>query len=277
MQGLPIERFHDADRSGKETSRRPDYLRLVERIETAAPGEIGAVSFYDPDRLHRNDIEFFHFMADMAERGILVFDAHGLISNADKLSWKMKAIFAQEEREKIARKVRDNLAFLKRHGTLRGVVPQGYRRVEGGDVVEDPEAAPVIRRIFELYATGKYSFQGLADHLNRQGVKPKRGPKKENDTRPQAVIFTGDVVKDILKNRAYLGLVRVSRAGRVDRGQAPGAGRSGDLGDLRTHPGAQPPPQRNQVDAPQLPAHSHPSLPAVRWSDARRGVGQGQA
>src|SRR5258708_39179060 len=193
VQGLPAEKFHDADRSGKETSRRPDYQRLIARIEHAAPGEIGAVSFYDQDRLHRNDIEFFHFMADMAERGILVFDAHGLISNADKLSWKMKAIFAQEEREKIARKVRDNLAFLKRHGNLLGVIPQGYQRVDG-EVVEDPEAAPVIRLIFTLYATGQYSFQALADHLNRQGIKPTPGPKKENHSRPQAVTFTGDVI-----------------------------------------------------------------------------------
>jgi hypothetical protein len=78
-------------------------------------------------------------------------------------------------------------------------------------VVEDPEAAPVVRLIFQLYATGKCGFQGLADHLNRQGIKPKRGPKKENQTRPQAIIFTGDVVQDIRKNRAYVGLVRVSR------------------------------------------------------------------
>ena len=210
-EGLPVEQYQDADRSGKETSRRPDYQRLMARIRNAAPGEIGAVSFYDQDRLHRNDIEFFHFMADMAERGILVFDAHGLKSNADKLSWKMKAIFAQEEREKIARKVRDNLAFLKRHGVLLGVIPQGYMRLANGDVVEDPEAAPVIRMIFTLYATGRYSFEGLASHLNRQGIKPKRGPKKENHSRPQAVIFTGDVVKDILKSRVYLGLVRITR------------------------------------------------------------------
>ena len=43
VQGLPAEKFHDADRSGKETSRRPDYQRLIARIEHAAPGEIGAV------------------------------------------------------------------------------------------------------------------------------------------------------------------------------------------------------------------------------------------
>jgi site-specific DNA recombinase len=210
FQGLPIERYYDADRTGGETSRRSDYQRLRQRIRDAAPGEIGAVAFYYDHRFNRNDIEHFQFMADMEERRILVFDKEGLVFNADKVSWKVKAIIAQAERERIARTVRDNLAYLKRHGHMLGVIPQGYMRVDGS-VVEDPEAAPVVRQIFALYATGKFSFEGVADHLNRQGIKPKRGPKKDNHRRPQAVIFTGDVVKDIIKNRAYLGQVRVGR------------------------------------------------------------------
>ncbi len=51
----------------------------------------------------------------------------------------------REERVKVARRVRDNLRYLKRTGHLLGVVPQGYRRVDGA-IVEDPEVAPVIRR-----------------------------------------------------------------------------------------------------------------------------------
>src|SRR5256885_245639 len=196
LRGLPVEHFEDADRSGKETSKRPGFLRLMERLKTAAPGEIGAVAFYDQDRFHRDDIAFFLFMADMEERGILVFDGTGLISNVDKLSWKIKAIVAQEEREKIARRVRDNLRFLKRDGHLLGVVPQGYVRVDG-EIVEDPEAGPIIRAIFELYATGKYSFRTLAVHLNNSGMRPVRGPNKAKHNRPAAVIFTGDVLKDI--------------------------------------------------------------------------------
>ena len=68
---------------------------------TGRPGRCGCL--YDADRLHRNDLEFFRFMAEMTERQILVFDGNGLISNVDRLSWKIKAIVAQEEREKVAR------------------------------------------------------------------------------------------------------------------------------------------------------------------------------
>jgi DNA invertase Pin-like site-specific DNA recombinase len=177
LEGLPVEHFEDADRSGKETSKLPDYLRLMARIGTAEPGEIGAVAFYDQDRFRRNDVEFFHFMAHMEELRILVFDGAGLISNVDKLSWKIKAIAAQEEREKVARRVRDNLRFLKRDGRLLGVVPQGYMRIDG-EIVEDSEVGPIIREVFQLYATGKYNLRTLAELLNGRRMRPKRGPGK---------------------------------------------------------------------------------------------------
>ncbi len=208
LVGLAFEHFEDADRSGKETSKRPGYLGLMERVRSAPAGQIGAVAFYDADRLHRNDLEFFRFMAEMTERRILVLDGNGLISNVDRLSWKIKAIVAQEEREKVSRRVRDNLRYLRRNGQLLGTIPQGYRRVDGR-IVDDPESAPAIKRIFELYATGRFSLRSLAEHLNRSGIRPSRGEGKANHNRVKAVIFTGDVLKDLIGNPSYAGKVMV--------------------------------------------------------------------
>ncbi len=206
--GLAFEHFEDADRSGKETSKRLGYLALMERVRTAPAGQIGGVAFYDADRLHRNDLEFFRFMAEMTERRILVLDGNGLISNVDRLSWKIKAIVAQEEREKVSRRVRDNLRYLRRNGQLLGTIPQGYRRVDGR-IVDDPESAPAIKKIFELYATGRFSLRSLAEHLNRSGIRPSRGDGKANHNRVKAVIFTGDVLKDLIGNSSYAGKVMV--------------------------------------------------------------------
>ena len=109
FQGLTIEHFEDADRSGKETSRRPGYLALMERLRLAAPGEIAAVGFYDQDRLHRNALEFYAFMNECEQRRIPVFDASGPIRNDDELAWGIKAVVASAERRKIAKRVKDNL------------------------------------------------------------------------------------------------------------------------------------------------------------------------
>jgi len=130
---------------------------------------------------------------------ILVFDTNGLIL-------KIKAIVAQEEREKVSSRVRDNLRYLQRNGQLLGTIPQGYRRVDGR-VVEDPDAAPAIKEIFRLYATGRFSLRSLAEHLNRSGIKPYRGADKANHNRSKAIIFIGDVLKDLIGNPSYAGKV----------------------------------------------------------------------
>ena len=246
---------------------------MLERIKDAAAGEIAAVASYDIDRLHRNDLEFFRFMAEMAEHRILVFDSSGLVSAVDQLPWKVKAIVAQEERVKVARRVRDNLRYLKRTGHLLGVIPQGYRRVDGA-VIEDPEVAPVIRQTCELYGTGRFSLQTLADHLNSLGIRPKRGPGKTKHNRPAAVIFTGDVLKDLFDNPSDIGKLRVD--GQLIEAKHPA------LIDEATWNRCLEVRRRNRrntsnnVDAAQLPADAGAALRALRQHYARRDLQQQQ-
>ncbi len=91
---------------------------------------------------------------------------------------------------------------------MLGTIPQGYCRVEG-QIVEDPLAAPAIKEIFGLYASGRFSLRSLAEHLNRNGIRPFRGDDKANHNRPKAIIFTGDVLKDIVGNPSYVGKILV--------------------------------------------------------------------
>jgi DNA invertase Pin-like site-specific DNA recombinase len=73
LVGCAIEVFSDPDRSGKETSKRPGYLAMMDRLRDAAEGSIGAIFCYDQDRLHRNVVEFYRFMEEAEDRGVLVF------------------------------------------------------------------------------------------------------------------------------------------------------------------------------------------------------------
>ncbi len=86
--------------------------------------------------------------------------------------------------------------------------PTGYRRVDGR-IVEDPAAAPAIKEIFGLYASGRFSFRSLAEHLNRNGIRPARGDDKAKHNRPKAIIFTGDVLKDVVGNPSYAGKILI--------------------------------------------------------------------
>jgi len=66
-----------------------------------------------------------------------------------------------------------------------------------------------IKQIFNLYATGRFSFRSLAEPLNRNGIRPFRGDDKANHNRSKAIIFTGDVLKDLIGNPSYAGKVVV--------------------------------------------------------------------
>ena len=54
-----------------------------------------------------------------------------------------------------------------------------------------------------------FSLRTLADHLNRNGIRPARCDDKANHNRPKAIIFTGDVLKDLIGNPSYAGKVLV--------------------------------------------------------------------
>ena len=78
--------------------------------------------------------------------------------------------------------------------------PFGYSREPGG--VDEPDLAQVgtVRRLFELYGTGRYTFQAVADALNDEG-RPA-GVRSVNGR------WTWRAVEYALSNRFYVGEVR---------------------------------------------------------------------
>ncbi|MHB1809147.1 MAG: recombinase family protein [Solirubrobacteraceae bacterium] len=87
----------------------------------------------------------------------------------------------------------------RRHarGHLVGQLPWGYvRDPESKIAVPDPERAPLVREMFERYATGEESDRTIAAWLNAKGARSAKD-------RP----FGKDTVRDMLVNAAYAGYV----------------------------------------------------------------------
>ncbi|MBI2859463.1 MAG: recombinase family protein, partial [Chloroflexi bacterium] len=60
----------------------------------------------------------------------------------------------------------------------------------------DPKSMPVLLELLRCYATGRYSYQTLAGHLNARGCRTRNG-------RP----FTIGSIAEVLENRFYDGKV----------------------------------------------------------------------
>jgi site-specific DNA recombinase len=231
MAGLEAIAFEDLDISGKDTAHRPQYLAMMQRLEA---GDVRYVVAYDQSRVTRDLGDLQHFRRSLAEHGAQFIEAStGRVTDPhdedQELSSNVLGSVDQHYRRKVQRRVRDALASKVAHGELVGPVPAGYvrRRELTPDgtkvarlVVElDPEKAPIIALAFHDYATGAYSLKSLARSMNDRGVSMPRSPRLHNN-RPAAEVWTADVLKDILNNSRYVGLIP-RRDGTVHKAAYP--------------------------------------------------------
>lgn len=110
----------------------------------------------------------------------------------------------------ISKKVRSNLLAMKKEGKFCGSVPPyGYKRdsFDKYKLVPDPNTAPIVKKIFELYISG-YSTSDIALKLtNKKIPTPIMLKNKEsvNNRLEHPEIWKRSTVNNILKNAMYLG------------------------------------------------------------------------
>jgi site-specific DNA recombinase len=205
LKDLTVEVFEDLDYSGKNT-KRPGFAKMLERAQR---GDVTLIACYSVSRLSRSVADLYAILQQLQELDIGFVSATEAIETATpmgKAFLGILAVLAQLEREQISQRVADALAYKRSQGKLLGTLPAGFRRGSDDAITIDPKAASTIRLIFEQYASGGFSFRSLAAWLNGRGIKPiaTRG----GNGRPPAPLWSGDVLKEILKRPAYAGLVR---------------------------------------------------------------------
>jgi DNA invertase Pin-like site-specific DNA recombinase len=82
------------------------------------------------------------------------------------------AAFSQYYSDNLSAEVKKRLKERALQGLWNGPVPLGYSP-EDGKLVAVPEEAGVIKRIFEMYASGTHTDQSIATWLNQTEVRPK--------------------------------------------------------------------------------------------------------
>ncbi len=119
--------------------------------------------------------------------------------SSEKFMHGIKVLMAKNYIDNLSEEVRKGLHQKAREGMWPSFAPLGYTNVEGPDgkkmIVPDPELAPMIARMFERYATGKYSLKEIATLARADGlVYRKSGNPVPNST-----------IHKILRKRTYSG------------------------------------------------------------------------
>ncbi|WP_063977159.1 recombinase family protein, partial [Sphingobium yanoikuyae] len=212
QKGWILHSFHGDHGITGATMQRPGLQQLLRIVKN---GEVDVVIIEDVDRLGR-DQEHLQYMAKL----LRAFDVrlHAVaIGPVEDLVLAVKGIIAEEQRRRIAYTTRRGLVGKARRAGATGGKTLGYVRAvlglsEDGYEVDRyivvEEEAALVRRIFELYATG-HSLKTICRMLDAEGIPTPsahwRRRNKVGKWNPSSLSGNIERGEGILNNRAYVG------------------------------------------------------------------------
>lgn len=199
------------DESGISGFKDREGIRKIE--EHIKNGRISAIVALSSDRLFRNAAAHMEMMRLAVEKEVKVLYVYGQSPDGSATSVmadSVGAVINQFYRDQVSEKVKASLYAKVNAGYFPALPPVGYMNVhkpEAADrfaqrVIEPhPVMAPLIKELFQLYATGLYSVFDLTDLMNGRGMRSYKG-----------FPLSASRVFDLLKNRVYIGEVRWGKA-----------------------------------------------------------------
>lgn len=195
---------------------RPDFLRLMQDVRS---GRINCIIVKDISRLGRHFLQTSEFVErifpDMGVRLICIndnYDSSDADADTNSLMLPLKMVMNDYYVKDIAKKIRSGINAKIEDGRYipsASSIPYGYIRNQEAVTYDiDQEAAPVVRRIFEIRASGM-SLNGIAAVLNREGISSPgklrylRGISK--DKRFENSCWIRGTIRKILSDQVYLG------------------------------------------------------------------------
>ena len=206
-QGYEIlERFHEEGESAKTTDRSQlqnllTYCRLNK-------GRVHFVVVFNLTRFARDKYDHFALRSHLQSLGISLRSATEPIDDTStgKLMEGVLAAFAQFDNDCRSDRTRAGMKAALELGRWVFLAPIGYLnapRAMGKSLMPDPERAPLVRRAFEEYATGRFTKQQLLKQSRAWGLTNRRGCP-----------LTSQAIGVLLRNQLYAGIVDVHRVRR---------------------------------------------------------------
>ncbi|HEY6010324.1 MAG TPA: recombinase family protein, partial [Nitrospirota bacterium] len=191
-----VKYYSDPGHSGKDDNR-PAFSKM---IADARDQHFKAIIFHKLDRFSRNIENTLRYFRDLNSFEVMiasVTEDFDFTTAQGRLVFRMMALFAQWYLENLSAEVVKSKVEMARHGIQNGPVPFGYLKdKEKNQIIIVEEEAQLVRTAYELYASGNYTDQTIADFLNESGAKTRRGNKWSKDT-----------VTDFLQNEFFYGKV----------------------------------------------------------------------
>lgn len=184
----PAATFIDADLAGE----RGGFAQLIERLDEVEPGFVLVVVQ-----------SFRHLGAEPEQAAMALLQLRSRGARVESLDEgtldeaRLLALWDGIEGRDRGAPVREGMRRRAVRGQALGRTPYGYRVGSEGRLIPVPEEADVVRYIFRLYLDEGLGIRRIAQRLNDEDYRTRRG-------RPWSMV----TIRDILRNRVYTGTYR---------------------------------------------------------------------
>ena len=204
--GLKItEWFEEMETAAKQGRRQ--FSRMLARLEKR---EADGILIHKIDRSARN-LRDWSALGDLIDRGLdvrFVTDNFDLLSRGGRLSADIQAVVAADYVRNLRDEVRKGIYGRLKQGILPFKAPLGYLDTGGGKVkMLDPVSGPLVRHLFERYATNTIGFHDLQREITAKGLRTLGGKPIGLKTMTR-----------VLNNPFYMGVIRLMSTGECFAG-----------------------------------------------------------
>ena len=207
-----VAEFVDAGESARSADR-PDLQRMLEYIATH---QVTYCIVHKVDRLARNRLDDVEIHRRLVEAGVTLVSATENIDETPSgmLLHGIMSSIAEFYSKNLASEVSKGLNQKFETGGTPMRAPVGYLNVRKRDeqgreyrtVEIDAERAPLVRWVFEQYATGEHTVVSLLAEATARGLTTVPTPKRPSGPVGRSTFFS------MLRNPYYIGIVRYKGA-----------------------------------------------------------------
>lgn len=178
-----------------KNDNRPGLQKL---IADSNRKQFQIVLVYSLDRFGRNLQQSVNNEYRLKKNGVLLVSATENFSDdaAGQMHRNIMMSFAQYYSDELSLKVKRGMDVnAKKCKSNGGTIPFGYKSVDK-QLVIDESRAPIVKKIFEMYADGSRAVD-IANYLNEREIRTASGAK-----------FNKNSLHTILKNKKYIGIYK---------------------------------------------------------------------
>jgi DNA invertase Pin-like site-specific DNA recombinase len=181
---------------------RPVFNQALKLLRTE---KAKGIILHKLDRGARN-LRDWAAIGELSDQGVevhFVSESLDLQSRGGRLSADIQAVVAADYIRNLREETRKGFYGRLKQGLYPLRAPVGYLdQGKGKPKTIDPIMGPLVRKTFDLYASGRYSLETLGDQVNRLGLRNRHGGR-----------VTRNGLSTLLNNPFYIGAMVIHKTG----------------------------------------------------------------